>query len=155
MTTQIDLQNQVEQLQKQLEMMKLQQQIEQMQGSQGGSPSGGAASTVHKKHVKLEATSAKGTVIGQAAASGRATLRDTDGEPIQDQEIIFLVTTSRQEVGRSSTDARGVAEINAGSNIGDPQMWLEALGTGFTAVFQGTKEYYPAEAKASVRASLF
>ncbi|GHE03983.1 hypothetical protein [Streptomyces alanosinicus] len=148
MTTQADL----EQFQKFQEFMKWQQ----MQGGQqpGGSTAS-VATPVVKKHVRLEATATKGTVVGQATGTVKATLRDTDGEPLQDKEIVFILTTSRQELGRTATDPNGVAQLSAGSNIGDPQLWIEALGTGFTAQFAGTKEYYPAEAKATVRASIF
>ncbi|MET9736427.1 hypothetical protein ABZZ79_39165 [Streptomyces sp. NPDC006458] len=165
MTTQTNnVESQIQELQQQIRLMQLQQQLQQMQQSQqqgqqvSGSPTNGnggsVASQVHKRGVRLEAATVKASIGGQMTGILRATLRDTDGEALQDKEIVFLVATTRQEVGRADTNARGVAEVSAGSNGLDPILWAEALATGWIAVFSGNREFLPAEAKATVHLSI-
>ncbi|MFI7102052.1 hypothetical protein ACIBK8_22150 [Streptomyces sp. NPDC050161] len=114
---------------------------------------GGTSPSAKKQGVKLTASSTKGTIGGQASGKCKATLLDKDGEPIEGETIFFKI--DGKDLGQQITDGNGVAEIDSGSHLGDPLLWGKALSNGYQAVFNGTKEYKPASANATVEPGIF
>ncbi|MGW3209399.1 hypothetical protein [Streptomyces sp. NPDC001135] len=112
-------------------------------------PNGGT----DKEYPQLTAATVKGTVMGQAQAQISAKLIDSDGEPIKGVPITFTVGSGRQ-IGIGVTDATGVAHLDSGSNLLDPILWAQALGSGYEAQFQGNKKYMPALAHGKIEPSL-
>ncbi|MFF4606861.1 Ig-like domain-containing protein [Streptomyces sp. NPDC001339] len=131
-----------EQLRKENEELKKQQQ----QGSSG--QSGQSAPPPEKQAVKLTASGTKGKIASLAGGQGKARLLDKDGTPIEGETIVFEV--DGREVGSGTTDANGEATVQSGQYAGDPQMWIQAIGNGYTAVYNGSKKYKPARANAQV-----
>jgi hypothetical protein len=113
------------------------------QGTQGAAV---AEAPVHKKNVILKASTVKGTLANQVSGTMVATLRDVDNEPIAGQEIIFVESASRQELGRATTDGSGTARCDTGSRVSDIQGMIGGAVSGYKAIYEGSKQYYPAEA---------
>ncbi|MFF2042518.1 hypothetical protein ACFVVX_19025 [Kitasatospora sp. NPDC058170] len=150
-----DTDQQLEDLRKQVEILKLQQQLQQLQGNQNGQ--GGQQfnnAPVHKENVQLTCYTVKGTVLGQAQAQLKATLLDSDGVGVQGASIVFVVSNTRREIGRGTTNGQGDAVAGTGSNILDPTIMLSGVGSGVTAIFNGNKQYLPAEARGTVEPSI-
>ncbi|MFI1202702.1 Ig-like domain-containing protein [Streptomyces sp. BHT-5-2] len=138
-----DLRNQIEELKKQLEEAKKQQS-----SSSGGGQPAQSSQPVEKQAVRLTASGTKGKIGSLAGGQGLARLLDRDGEPIEGETIVFSV--DGREVGTGTTDANGEAVIQSGQYAGDPQMWVQALGNGYTAIYNGSKKYKPAKANAQI-----
>ncbi|MEU9119631.1 hypothetical protein AB0C96_07185 [Streptomyces sp. NPDC048506] len=102
-----------------------------------------------KEYPQLTAATVKGTVLGQAQAQISAKLIDSDGEPIKGVPITFTVGSGRQ-IGIGVTDATGVARLDSGSNLLDPLLWAQALGSGYEVQFQGNKKFMPALAHGKI-----
>ncbi|MFB7665141.1 hypothetical protein ACFC1R_14470 [Kitasatospora sp. NPDC056138] len=105
--------------------------------------------TGEKEYPQLTASTVKGTVLGQAQAQFSAKLINNDGEPIVGQPITFALTDG-QQFGIGVTDASGVAHLDSGSHILDPQLWAKALGSGYKVHFQGNKKYMPGDANGKI-----
>ncbi|MFG2224561.1 hypothetical protein [Streptomyces sp. NPDC048644] len=143
-----DLKKENEQLRNENASLKNQQSVPSQSG-----PSGGGSSPAKKQGVRLTASSTKGTIGGQASGKCKATLLDKDGEPIEGETIFFKI--DGKDLGQQITDGNGVAEIDSGSHLGDPLLWGKALSNGYQAVFNGTKDYKPATANATVEPGIF
>ncbi|MGE7438689.1 Ig-like domain-containing protein [Kitasatospora sp. NPDC001175] len=107
-----------------------------------------------KEYPQLTADDIKGTVGGQAKGTLRATLLDADGTPIKGAPITFSMAGGGRVMGTVATGADGVAMLNSGSNILDPILWAQGLGSGYTAHFAGNKQYMPATASASINPAI-
>ncbi|ANP54888.1 hypothetical protein J2Z21_001450 [Streptomyces griseochromogenes] len=105
--------------------------------------------STEKEYPQLTAATVKGTVMGQAQAQISAKLIDSDGEPIKGVPITFTVGAGRQ-IGIGVTDATGVAHLDSGSNLLDPLLWAQAIGSGYEVQFQGNKKYMPALAHGKI-----
>ncbi|GAA2653938.1 hypothetical protein [Streptomyces lunalinharesii] len=121
-------------------------QLEKQQGapSQSSQPSKPAAKTP----TRLKAGDATGHIGRLASDTVLVRLTDADGEGIEGQTVRFYV--GGKEVGSDLTDANGEIRTNSGQHIGQPLNWVNALGNGYTAEFEGSKEYKPSHTQAGV-----
>ncbi|MEV5239242.1 Ig-like domain-containing protein [Streptomyces cinnamoneus] len=102
---------------------------------------------VHKENVHLTASTVRAGIIGMAQAQMRATLTDLNGQGIAGERVTFVVTSTRQEFGSAVTNDQGEAVLDSGANISDPQIWVSAGSSGFTAIYGGNEKYKSQEAK--------
>ncbi|AJC60132.1 Ig-like domain-containing protein [Streptomyces sp. 769] len=149
-----DLRKQSEEKDKQIEELKkqLEEARKQQSGSSGGGQSGQSSQPVEKQAVRLTASGTKGKISTLGGGTGLARLLDKDGEPIEGETIVFQV--DGREVGSGTTDGNGEVIVSSPQNPGDPQMWIQGLGNGYTAVFNGTKKYKGARANGQIGVSI-
>lgn len=102
---------------------------------------------VHKENVHLTASTVRAGIIGMAQAQMRATLTDLNGQGIAGERITFVVSSTRQEFGSATTNDQGEAVLDSGANISDPQIWVSAGSSGFTALYGGNEKYKSQEAR--------
>ncbi|MFJ4620746.1 Ig-like domain-containing protein [Streptomyces sp. NPDC088812] len=102
-----------------------------------------------KTYPQLTAYTVKGTIGGQATTTVKAELLDKNGKPIENAPLTFSIVSGRV-LGTKATGGDGIAEVNAGSNILDPLIWIQAAGSGYTVHFSGNEDYMPATATASI-----
>ncbi|MFB7499284.1 hypothetical protein ACFC09_32125 [Streptomyces sp. NPDC056161] len=135
-------------------MEKLEQQVAELMKKQQNPQSqpqtnGQNQAPAQKQPSFLEATGTSGSALGQAQATLKATLTDQDGMPIVGQRIMFRV--NGRDIGSKPTDSNGEAVLDSGSHLGDPVIWAQAILTGYEAIYRGSPNYLPAEAKGKIQ----
>ncbi|MGW1991302.1 hypothetical protein [Embleya sp. NPDC001921] len=103
------------------------------------------------KKAILEVRNVQGHVVAKAPISGEfeANLRDaTTDAPLAGREIVFRSSTTHREIGRATTDARGIARYDSGSRLAQPLLVGDVTATGVVAAFEGDAEYAPVEDRA-------
>lgn len=150
MTTPAQQQQQWQQYQQFLQWQQMQQSQQQQPPWQQNHEN----TVVHKENVHLTTSTVRAGIIGMAQAQLRARLTDLDGEGIAGETVSFVVTSTREEFGSSTTDDQGVAQLDTGANIADPQIWISAGTSGYTAIYNGSKRYKSQEARGKFQIAL-
>ncbi|MDQ3765483.1 MAG: hypothetical protein M3460_29785 [Actinomycetota bacterium] len=75
--------------------------------------------------------------------------RAKDNEPVPGLLVKFVTGSRKLEGCSASTDMDGVAECDSGTRF-DPAFVMDALTSGYDAVFDGNDEYSPVKAHGSV-----
>ncbi|WP_438486505.1 hypothetical protein [Streptomyces sp. S186] len=125
------------------------EELRKQQGSSGQSgQSGQASQSAEKIPTRLKAGDATGHIGRLAGDTVLVRLTTSDGEGIEGQTVRFYV--GGKEVGSDLTDANGEIRTNAGQHAGQPLNWINALASGYTAEFEGSKKYKPSHTQAGV-----
>src|SRR5947209_9900727 len=88
-------------------------------------------------------------LLREGSFTARVTRTDVARKPVPDLDIHFRTGKSGIEIGKSATNADGIAEIRHGSLL-DIGSIVDELTSGYNAVFEGNAQFEPAQGHAAV-----
>ncbi|MFJ9696339.1 hypothetical protein [Kitasatospora sp. NPDC101183] len=108
-----------------------------------------------RQSVRLSAHTVRGSLIqGKGETVIEARLTTTDGRPIKDASIEFLLKGDRTVYGTVDTDPEGYARYPVGAMLADVQGMVIGAVSGYIAHFEGNEYFKEAQAEASVHVGL-